>query len=53
MIMLIFVYDHAYFCVHVCLLDRAFIYERKDVAFVFLSLAYFTSHDVLQFHPFT
>jgi hypothetical protein len=26
---------------------------RENVDFVFLSLAYFTYHDVLQLHPFT
>jgi hypothetical protein len=29
------------------------MYERKHAAFVFLILAYFISHDILQLHPFT
>jgi hypothetical protein len=37
----------------VCLsLDLSSTYERKHVSFVFLSLANFTEHDVLQLHPF-
>jgi hypothetical protein len=44
------VYDHTYFCVYDYLLDLSSMYERKHVAFVFLSLAYFTYHDVLQLH---
>jgi hypothetical protein len=47
-----FVYDHA--CFYICLsLDPSSTYERNHVAFVFLSLAYFTYHDVLQLHPLT
>jgi hypothetical protein len=37
-----FVCDHGYFVIHVYLLDLSSMYERKHVAFVFLSLAYFT-----------
>jgi hypothetical protein len=48
-----FVYDHVWFCVCVYLLDLSSMYERKHVAFVFLILANFTYHDVLQLHPIT
>jgi hypothetical protein len=34
-------------------LDLSSTYERKHADFVFLNLAYFTEHDVLQLHPFT
>jgi hypothetical protein len=34
-------------------LDVSSAYERKDVAFVFLNLAYFAYHDDLEFHLFT
>jgi hypothetical protein len=37
-----FVYDSVCFCVYVYLLDLFSIHERKHVAFIFLSLAYFT-----------
>jgi hypothetical protein len=47
-------------CIWSCLFLRIWLslylsstYERKHVAFVFLSLAKFTYHDVLQLHPFT
>jgi hypothetical protein len=36
-----FVYDHACFCVYVYLLYLSFMYKRKHLNFVFLSLAYF------------
>jgi hypothetical protein len=40
------------FCI--CLfLDLSSTCERKHAAFVYLSLTYFTSHDVLQLHPLT
>jgi hypothetical protein len=47
-----FVYDHACFCVYVYLLDLSSMYERKHVAFVFLSLANLTYHDVLRCYLF-
>jgi hypothetical protein len=37
-----FVYDHAWFCAYVCLLDLSSVDERKCSAFVFLILANFT-----------
>jgi hypothetical protein len=37
-----FVYNHVCFYVYICLLDLSSMYERKHVAFVFLSLASFT-----------
>lgn len=36
-------------CIHIFNLDPT--YKRKHVTFVFLNLFYFSSHDVLQFHP--
>jgi hypothetical protein len=36
------VYYHVCYHVYVCILDLSSTYERKHVAFVFLSLAYFT-----------
>jgi hypothetical protein len=36
------VYVHAYFCVYFHLIDISPMYKRKHVAFLFLSLAYFT-----------
>jgi hypothetical protein len=48
-----FVCAYACFYVYVYLLDLSSIYERKHVASLSLSLAYFTSHDVLQLRPFT
>jgi hypothetical protein len=39
---------------YICLsLDLSTTYKRKHVAFMFLSLGYFTKHYVLQLHPFT
>jgi hypothetical protein len=37
-----FIYDHAYFCMCVYLLDLSFTYERKHASFFFPSLVYFT-----------
>jgi hypothetical protein len=39
--------------VYILPLNLMSMYERKHEAFVYLSLAYFTLHDVLQLHPFT
>jgi hypothetical protein len=48
-----FIYAHICFCGYVYLLGLSSMYNRKHTDFVFLSLAYFTQHDVLQLHPFT
>jgi hypothetical protein len=42
-----FVYDPAWFCVYVFLLDLSSMYERKHVVFVFLSLAYLMSFNCI------
>jgi hypothetical protein len=42
-----------YIYIYIYLLDLSSTYVRKHAAFDFLSLAYFTEHDVLQFHQFT
>jgi hypothetical protein len=47
-----FVYGHTCFYVYVYLLDLSSMCDRKHAALVFLSLAHFTYHDVLQSHPF-
>jgi hypothetical protein len=45
------IYLFVYMLMLVFVLDLYSTYERKHVTFVFLNLAYFTSHDPL--HPFT
>jgi hypothetical protein len=44
-----FVCAHGCFPVYVCLLNLSSMYERKVMTFVFLSLIYFTEHNL--FHP--
>jgi hypothetical protein len=47
-----FIYP-VWFCVYAYLLDLSSTNERKHTTFVFLSLAYFIYHDVLQLYPLT